>query len=498
MASDPAEADALAAQARVALRGAAERASALGSYEQAITFLEQSLEITNDPAERAGLHESIVAAGNQGLDVALVVRHAEAAVVERRRTGDREAIALAIAEHGRAIRYGIGDPASSLAIVEAAWEEFSDLEQTPAGVELMSVIAASHSGLNDVAQARTWVERYLPIAEHLGLLAPTTRGMVARGSSLLMVGRPREGIVLLRGGHQLALANDLTAQELNARILMTFYEQWGEPTAGLALAREGIEIGQRLGSRAYGFQMVGNGSICAIRTGDWDWAAALLDAWLAIDVVMNQQAEFYVDRAILRTLRGEDATADVEAATRLRTVGGITDPQWESYELWANAWAAFVEGRYDEAGRLGTHAIGLASYFAPLAYPLVIRSALYAGDASGAATTLALMDASGYRGPALSADRLVATAGIDALEGRHAMAVSVYREAVRAYRQLGLAFDEASAVVDMTTLLPPDELDAADIVAAIAAARDTLERLGAHPFLDRLVRARPKEPAGRP
>ena len=277
---------------------------------------------------------------------------------------------------------------------------------------------------------------------------------------------------------------------------MTFFEQWGEPAAGLALAREGIEIGQRLGSRSYGFQMAGNGSICALRTGDWDWAAALLDEWLAVDTVFTQQAEFFVDRAILRTLRGEDATADVEAATRLRVSGGITDPQWESYELWATAWAAFVDGRYDEARRLGTDAVELTTYFAPLAYPLVLRSALYAGDAAGATTTLARMDSSGYRGPALAADRLVATAGIDALEGRVASAIAGYREALRAYRQLGLAFDEATAAVDMATLLPADERDAPDMMAAIAAARETLERLGSRPFLERLDRVRPKEPAG--
>ena len=73
-----------------------------------------------------------------------------------------------------------------------------------------------------------------------------------------------------------------------------------------------------LGSRSYGYQMAGNGSICALRTGDWDWAAALLDEWLAVETVFTQQAEFYVDRALVRTLRGEDATSDVEAATRLR------------------------------------------------------------------------------------------------------------------------------------------------------------------------------------
>ena len=131
LAADPAEADALAAQARVALRGAADRASALGSYEQAITFLEQSLEITADAAERARLHAAIVVAARQGLDAALVVRHAEAAVLERRRTQDREAIALAIAEHARVVRYVIGDPDKALSALDAAWAEFSDLEHTP-------------------------------------------------------------------------------------------------------------------------------------------------------------------------------------------------------------------------------------------------------------------------------------------------------------------------------------------------------------------------------
>ena len=496
LAADPAEADALAAQARVALRGAAERASALGSHEQAITFLEQALEITTDPAERARLNAAIVASARQGLDAELVLRHAEAAVVERRRTDDRAAIAIAIADLARTYRGDFADPARAIELLDEAWPEFSDLEQTEAGVELMTAFASSYRGLNDVGNAMVWLDRFMPAAERLGLLPATVRGLIGRGTTMLMDGRPREGIVLLRGAHQLSIANDLPDLELNARVLMTFFEQWGEPVAGLALAREGIEIGRRLGSRQYLFQMAGNACICAYRTGDWDWAAAILDEWLAIDTVFTQQAEFFVDRAILRAMRGEDGTADIEAATRLRTSGGITDPQWESYEHWATAWAAFVEGRYDEARRLGTHAVALTTYFAPLAYPLVIRGALYAGDAPGAAATLALMDASGYWGPALSADRLVATAGIDALEGRGASAVAGYREALRAYRQLGLLFDEATAAVDLATLLPADERDIPDLVTAIAGARETLERLGARPFLEHLDRVRPREPAG--
>src|SRR5450756_531051 len=53
LAGDGAEADALAAQARISLRAAAERATTLGSHEQALVFLDQALEVTTDPADRA-------------------------------------------------------------------------------------------------------------------------------------------------------------------------------------------------------------------------------------------------------------------------------------------------------------------------------------------------------------------------------------------------------------------------------------------------------------
>ena len=58
------EADALAVQARLALQGAAERAAALGGHDQAISYVEEALKITADPAERAPLLELAAASAN--------------------------------------------------------------------------------------------------------------------------------------------------------------------------------------------------------------------------------------------------------------------------------------------------------------------------------------------------------------------------------------------------------------------------------------------------
>ncbi len=496
LAADPVEADALAAQARIALRGAAERAAALGSHEQAVTFLEQALEVTTQPEDRAELHERAFAEAFLGTDPQVPYRHAEEALAERRKTSDRPAIAMATVRQAQAISSGLGDPARALPLIAAAFEEFGDLEQTPVGVEMLSMMSRARRGLNDQAGALELIERYLPVAERLGLLDATARGILGRGVTLLTGGRPREGLVLLRGAHQLAMANDLSQVEFNARVLITFYEQWGDPAAGLAIARDGFEIARRMGSRGYAFGMVGNGAICAFRVGEWDWAGAILDEWLAMDATSNSWAEFHVDRAILRSLRGEDASADVEAASTLRQV--ITDPQFESYELLARAWAALAAGDLAATRDLATRAVGISDYFAPLALRLAIRAALWAGDGAGTAAHLAALEAANFWGQVLDVDRAAARAGIAALDGRAGEALAAYRDVLRGYQALGLVFEEAAAAVDMATLLPSPEREHPDVVMAIAAARETLIRLGARPFLARLDGATTNEPTAAP
>ncbi len=461
-----------------------------------MTFLEEALKITSDPAERARLHAGIAVAARHAIDPDRELQHAEAAVAERRRAGDREEIALAISQLSWTYRFVLSDPAGALDILTPAWAEFADLEATPAGVELMTGLASSYNGLTKMDESLAWADRCLPVAENLGLLAATASAMVTRASTLYTLGRAWEGHAILRGAHQLALANDLHELELRARVLTTFFEQWSDPTLGLALAREGLDIGRRLASRSYGYLMIGNGTVCALRVGDWEWPAAELDEWLAIDTAWAQRSEFFLDRSVLRSLRGEDGTTDIAEATRILLERQITDPQWDSYTKWASAWAAFTGGHYDDARTAAEQAVAVTSYFAPLAYPLAVRAALHLGEAQGAAASLAAMEASGYRGSALAADQLVGQAGLDALEGRGPIALAGYREALRAYRQLGLAFDEAMAVVDMAVLLPSPELEAPDVVTAIEGARETLRRLGARPFLERLDGVRSASPAG--
>ena len=97
------EADALAAQARVALRGAAERAAALGSHQQAIAFVEHALAVSPAAADRADLHERARSSAMHGLVGEVAARHGLGALEARRELGDREPIALATAAYTESI-----------------------------------------------------------------------------------------------------------------------------------------------------------------------------------------------------------------------------------------------------------------------------------------------------------------------------------------------------------------------------------------------------------
>jgi len=485
-ASDGPEADALAAQARVALRGAAERAVALGGHTQAIAFLEHALAVSPGAADRAEIHERALESAMQGLVAEVAERHGLGALEARRQLGNREAIALATAAYTGAIGFFAADRTRCLDILLPAWEEFSDLEATAAGVALMLAMSQAYVNTDDTA-VLAWLERLLPVAERLDLLSETAAGLSRLSGALYRADRPREALIILRGTNELAVANGLVAVDRDTRTSLTFYEQFADPVAGLAMAREGLEIAGRRGSMVYGFVMVGNAVSSAIRVGEWEWASALLDTWLANEITGAFYLELFVDRAVLTALRGGDASGDLAEAERLVTT--LEDTQYTSYCHWGRAWAAFVSGRMSEARQEAISAADATNYFGPISLPLAARAALWAGSAADADAVVQRLEASVGRGQAIALDAETLRAGIAALEGRRADAIAGYREALRGWHALGLAFDEAMAALDMAILLAPTEREMAEASTTFESARETLTRLGARPCLARLEAA---------
>ena len=114
------------AQARIALRAAAERAIALGAPGQAVTFLDQAIEVTDASADRADLHERAGAAASNAATQEVALGHFEAARRLYEELGDRPSQARMVAREGDALgRLRRRDEA--MARLDRGWVEFADL-----------------------------------------------------------------------------------------------------------------------------------------------------------------------------------------------------------------------------------------------------------------------------------------------------------------------------------------------------------------------------------
>ncbi len=487
-AADGPEADALGAQARVSLRAAADRASALGSHEQAMALHEQALGVTTEPADRAELLELAGEAAWETGRHDAAQRHLRAAVEAQRALGDRPGIARATMALGRALNTS-RQTMDAVALLESAAAEFADLPAEPAVIALGGQLARAYFLADDHPRAITTADRALAAAEHANLAAIVADLLITKGSSLASIGRQIEGLGAIAAGQAVAESHGLGRTAVRASLNRSSIEGSRDPRVALELVRACLPLARRLGHRSLAAVALANGVEAAVRIGDWAWALAELDVALAEDHETSERISLLQVTALPKGLRGEPADAVTKEMAAL--VGAGTDPNLLGALAMANAAYAFGDGRLTDAREAWQRTAELLTEYRPVSLTRSARAALWLGDATAARTDLAGVDASGLHGPAIEADRVTLRAGIAALEGRPAEALPLYREALRAWRDLGLAWDEALCGVDMATLLDPAD---PDVRAAADAAREILVRLEAAPFVARLDAALARSP----
>ena len=474
------ERDALAAQARVALRGAAARAAELGAHDQASAFFERALTATTEPAERAELleraGEEASAAGHH--DAA--ERHLRAAVELRRELGDRAAMAGAIASLGTALNttWRTGD---AIAVLEPASADLADLAADPRVIALGGQLARALYLNTDNERSIEVADRVLAAAERSDLRAILADTLVTKGSALGFVGRSVEGLALLAGGQAIAAAEGFSAVEVRAIVNRTAVEGARDPRSTFAAAKGGLLLARRLGQRSLLVTLVGNGSDAAFRTGDWAWITDETDAALAEDLEPSDRAAALDIPIRLAAVRGAP-TAEAMAEI-VRLVGDSTDPQMRQFLPEAGSFVAFAAGRLGDARQEWHQLMTIVTDSTPISSARAARAALWGADPAAAADDLAALDGTGFHGPAIEADRATIRAGLAALEGRTVEAMAMYRDVLRAWCDLGLPWDEALAGIDMAMLLDPAN---PEVRAAAQRSREILVRLGATPFVERL------------
>jgi tetratricopeptide (TPR) repeat protein len=251
-------------------------------------------------------------------------------------------------------------------------------------------------------------------------------------------------------------------------------------------------LARRLGWPA--FYLMDNAFSNSIRLGEWDWAAAELEPMIGDDVERLSRSVAIADLISLRAYRGEP-TADLAAHLEAMPSSGA-DSVSEGATAWSKAAIAFAKGQYD-AARSEVHRYqALFNQGAAEALLWGTRCALLSRDIESARHDLDQADAIERRGRAIDTERKTLRAGVTALDGKPHEALALYRDALNVWRDLGLVWDEALCAIDMASLLGPGE---PDVTAVAERARETLVRLRAQPFLERLdsaMAARPDRPAG--
>jgi tetratricopeptide (TPR) repeat protein len=490
-APEGAESEAMAVQARIALRAAAERAVALGSHDQAISYFEQAIDVASDDAERAGLRERAGASAYQAGRHADAARNLRAALDVHRDRKDDGGIVRATTLLGRAMTSSgrPGDAVALLGSVSAGGLSVLD----PALASLDSELARAHFMNDEPGRSLEVADRALRVAERLGLIAVVADTLVTKGTVLVEVGRWHEGLSLIEGGRQLSEANGLVWTEVRALTNASSGLVARDPKRAVDLAGRGIATARRMGLRTTFSSLFVNAGAAARRTGDWDWAIQELEAVDYDQLEPSDRAAVLVPVLMLKAARGTNITEELaQCETDLAT---ITDQQAVALSALARAFVLSVSARYHEASDECFASAKASAVMKLWALPLAGRYAVLARDATRAREAVSELEAMGISGPALAADVETIRAGCAALDGDRPQAVAAYRRAMSAWRDLGLAWDEAMCGLDMAILLDPAE---PEVRAAAERAREILARLGATPFLDQLDEAIRRLPAPPP
>jgi tetratricopeptide (TPR) repeat protein len=298
----------------------------------------------------------------------------------------------------------------------------------------------------------------------------------------------------MRGAYSLAEAHGIQEGMLRAQTNLSDALISRDPRAALETARAGLEVVRRLGRLDYLGVLTLNATYPAFRTGDWDWAvaeAALLEASALSEV---DRAAGLMAALVIAASRGEDVSQ--RAAEAGRVMGAGTDNQAQATVEDTYGAIALADGRLEEAVEHSVKAAEMIAWVAPVSYLNAARAALWLKDADRAREILRRLRDTTH-GPAIAASGTTIVAGLSALAGDRDDALTGYRAALDAWRDLGLPVDAALTAIDMATVLGPG-IPAVD--AAAAEARETFRGLRAVAFLDRLEAAMgwstDREPAG--
>ncbi len=482
--AEGAEADAVAIQARLALSSAADRAAALGAHDAAVAYYRQAIAISADPAEQARLYLRAATSAN------IAARH-----------GDAEELATAGMELGRAadvpavvdggqallgeILIDAGQPIEAVAILEAAVAQLSGTSDPDTSAELLSTLSRAYMRTGRAVESIETGDRALAIAEHRHLDRIIAETFNNKGSSLGYLGRDREAIALLTAAVDLAQARGFVSAEIRARSNLGA-SSLGDPRRTKEIVEVALSLARRVGNRSMA-NWAGSTVLWATFVLAEGWDEALAQAERDLAEALSYSAASPLDeirnlstQALMLVARGESTDAIL---ARIEVLGEQTSDAFGAAALHSlRGDRALLAGDLEESYRemlIASEEPNVGQIFLVRA----IRAALWGADRARAVEAADRLDAHPDSDASMTAGRLIARAGIAALEGRRDEAVLGFREALDGLRVSGHDLVRALAGLDFILMVGSDEPVAR---AAAEESRVIFARVAARPYLAKL------------
>jgi class 3 adenylate cyclase/tetratricopeptide (TPR) repeat protein len=447
------EADALAAQARIALRAAGERAAELGAHDQAVTYFEQAMAVAAGDADQAELLELAAVSANIAGHEDVAERYATQAAEAHASTGDEDALARVSAQLGR-ILIDAGHLPRAIEVMRNALDRAKASATAPMTARLLATLSRAYMRSNDAEPAIAAADAALDLAEPLNLDQVVAEAFVNKGSALQMGrGRRREAAVLLEKAVGIAHAGGWSDIELRAtnNLSVALFED--DPRRGRDVAQGGVALARRLGHRIIDAFQTGTVGMYSHAIGDeWDEGLAQMAEALATSPEGFERTRLLGITALLIAARGEltvDALRAAEAAA-----AGVRDPQIDGTLAMVREEVALNSGRFSEVHAHFLAAVDAWHEFMASAGPTAALAALLARRPDEARDTLgaAVAYKSGAAGPEILRGWL--RAGVAALEGNLGAAAAGFRESIAAARTSGWELQGAFAGIAAAALLP--------------------------------------------
>jgi len=322
-------------------------------------------------------------------------------------------------------------------------------------------------------------DRALALAEPNDLVGVVADAFNNKGGALRSLGRSREAAALMRAAIELAHAGGFVDAELRARnnLASVLFDQ--DPPRARDIAREALALSERVGHRVNAHWAAGLVVGLSASIGDgWDEALGTADEAISSALSPSDESRNLSVSWLIRAARGEDGSAAVQRLEALADQAGGTAERATLSSI--RGQLAFSTNDYVRARDLFIHA---ADEYQPLAGVLLVEAAhaaVWAGDVEPLQQIVDRLDAYGEaHAPWFRAERARASAAVAAMRGDTSAATSRYREALRLFAELGVAFDRARAASEALLLVGTDD---PQIGAAVEDARALFERLDTRPY----------------